>query len=160
MIESHLRRYFLDKLNRDIAKANLPSFKEVSVIEKNEFVNESELSALLTGIKVNYCKNTQTQGPGRNRVCPFCPGVYGKIGTPASEYHVAWVCPKVEKIRKMAGITSFKNQLSMNSVSDSDSFYLYVNGLDGSNVKVSKSTLNDRVESLSSVRSAWLKLVL
>ena len=131
------------------------------MIEKNEFVNESELSALLTGIKVNYCKNTQTQGPGRNRVCPFCPGVFGKIGTPpASEYHVAWVCPKVEKIRKMAGITSFKNQLSMNSVSDSDSFYLYVNGLDGSNEKVSQSTLNDRVESLSSVRSAWLKLVL
>ena len=160
MIESHLRRYFLDKLNRDIAKANLPSFKEVSVIEKNEFVNESELSALLTGIKVNYCKNTQTQGPGRNRVCPFCPGVFGKIGTPASEYHVAWVCPKVEKIRKLAGITRFKNQLSMNSVSDSDSFYLYVNGLDGSNEKVSQSTLNDRVESLSSVRSAWLKLVL
>ena len=122
-------------------------------------MNESESSALLTGIKVNYCKKSQTQGPGRNRVCPFCPGVVGRIGPPASEYHVTWVCPRVENVRNMAGITWFKNQLSLNAVNDPDSFYMYVNGLDKSGDKVSQITLNNRVQSLSSVRSAWLKLV-
>ena len=159
MIELHLNKYFIDKLNKDIAKANLPAFKPVSVIKRNEFVNESEMSALLTGIKVNYCKKTQTQGPARNRTCPFCPGVVGRIGTLASEFHVTWVCPKVEKVRKLSGITSFKNQLSLNAVSDSDSFFMYVNGLDSTSVKVSHATLCSRVERLSSVRSAWLGLV-
>ena len=159
MIESHLERYFLDKLNSDIVKANLPAFKPVSVIRRNEFVDESELSALLTGIKVNYCKKSQTQGPGRNRVCPFCPGISGKIGPPASEFHVTWVCPKMENVRKIAGITWFKNQLSLNAVSDSESFYMYVNGFDVSSVKVSSNIIKDRVQSLSSVRSAWLKLI-
>ena len=70
-----------------------------------------------------------------------------------------WVCPKVENIRNMSGITWFKNQLSLNAVSDIDSFYLYVNGLDSSSDRVSQGTLNNRVQSLSSVRSAWLKLV-
>ena len=159
MIESHLNDYFIDKLNSDIVKSNLPSYKPVSVIKKNEFVNESETSALLTGIKVNYCKKSQTQGPGRNRVCPFCPGVVGRIGPPASEFHVTWVCPEVENVRNMSGITWFKNQLSLNEVSVSDSFYLYVNGLDKSSENVSQITLNNRVQSLSSVRSAWLKLI-
>ena len=83
----------------------------------------------------------------------------GRIGTLASEYHVTWVCPKVEKVRKLSGITSFKNQLSLNAVSDSDSFFMYVNGLDSTSVKVSHATLCSRVERLSSVRSAWLGLV-
>ena len=159
MIESHLDDYFLGKLNSDIARANLPAYKPVLEIKKNVFVNESELSALLTGIKVNYCKKNQTQGPGRNRLCPFCPGVVGRTGPPASEYHVTWVCPKVENTRNMSGITWFKNQLSLNAVSDIDSFYLYVNGLDSSSDRVSQGTLNNMVQSLSSVRSAWLKLV-
>ena len=159
MIELHLSDYFLKKLNSEIVKANLPSYKPVSVISKNTFVNESELSAMLTGIKVNYCKNNQTQGTGRNRVCPFCPGVVGRIGPPASEFHVTWVCPKVENVRKMSGITWFKNQVSMNLVNDDDSFYMYVNGLDVSNNKVSQAVIDDRIRSLSSVRSAWLKLV-
>ena len=122
-------------------------------------MNESELSALLTGIKVNYCKKTQTQGPGRNRLCPFCPGGLGRIGLPASEFHVTWVCSKVENVRKMSGITWYKNQLSLNSVSDIDSFYSYVNGFDISGEEVSQLVMNNRVGSLSSVRSAWLKLV-
>ena len=159
MIESHLDDYFLGKLNSDIAKANLPAFKPVSVIKRNPFVNESELSALLTGIKVNYCKKVQTQGPGRNRVCPFCPGVVGRIGPPASEFHVTWECPKVENVRNMSGITWFKNQLSLNAVDDINSFYMYVNGLDLSGDKVPQITMNNRVQSLSSVRSAWLNLV-
>ena len=161
MIEDHLSKYFLEKVNSDIVRANLPAYKPVLLIKKNEFVNESETSALLTGIKVNYCKKTQTQGPGRNRVCPFCPGVVGtgRIGPPASEFHVTWVCPRVENVRNMAGITWFKNQLSLNAVSDSDSFFLYVNGLDKSGDKVSQIILDNRVQSLSSVRSAWLKLV-
>ena len=62
-------------------------------------------------------------------------------------------------MRNMAGITWFKNQLSLNAVSDSDSFFLYVNGLDKSGDKVSQIILDNRVQSLSSVRSAWLKLV-
>ena len=160
MIDSHLDEYFIAKLNRDIVKSNLPSYKPVSVIKRNDFVNESELSALMTGIKVNYCMKNQTQGPGRSRVCPFCPGVVGRTGPPASEFHVTWICPKVEKARSTAGITWFKNQLSMNGVSDSDSFYLYVNGIDIASQKVSKVIFNNRVQSLSSVRSAWLKLVL
>ena len=102
MIESHLSNFFLKKLNSDIVKSNLPAYKPVLVIKRNDFVNESETSALLTGIKINYCKKTQTQGPGRNRVCPFCPGVVGRIGPPASEYHVTWVCPRVENVRNMA----------------------------------------------------------
>ena len=159
MIEEHLNNYFLEKLNSDIIKANLPSYKPVSVISRNAFVNESELSALLTGIKVNYCREIQTQGPGRNRVCPFCPGVVGRIGPPASEFHVTWVCPKVEEVRNMAGITWFKNQMSMRSVNDNDSFHMYVNGFDVSNEKVSQIVLDNRIRSLSSVRSAWLKLV-
>ena len=159
MIDEHLDSYFLGKLNQSIVKADLPSFKPVSVIERNVFVNESELSATLTGIKVNYCKKIQTQGPGRNRMCPFCPGVVGRVGTPSSEFHVTWVCRRVEDVRKLSGITWFKNQLSLDGVSDCDSFYLYVNGLDSSGEKVSYGTLKSRVESLSSVRSAWLKLV-
>ena len=153
-IKESLHSYFISSLNDDIVRSNLPAYKPVTSISRGFFVSEGETSALTVGMKVNNCREMPTQGQDRSKSCPFCPGLM------ASEYHVAWVCPKVEKIRKMAGITSFKNQLSMNSVSDSDSFYLYVNGLDGSNVKVSKSTLNDRVESLSSVRSAWLKLVL
>ena len=159
MIESHLSDYFLKKLNGDIVKANLPSYKPVLLISRNAFVNESELSALLTGIKVNYCKINQTQGPGRNRVCPFCPGIVGRIGQPASEFHVTWVCPKVEEVRNMSGITWFKNQVSMISVNDNDSFHMYVNGLDVSSEKVSQLVLDNRVRSLSSVRSAWLKLI-
>ena len=160
MIETHLNNYFLGKLNCDIARANLPSYKPVSVIKRNIFVNESELSALLTGIKVNYCKKVQTQGPGRNRVCPFCPGTVGRIGQPASEYHVTWVCPKVENVRKMSGITWFKNQLALSAVDDTTSFYMFVNGLDFAGGQVQQITMNCRVQSLSSVRSAWLKLVL
>ena len=129
------------------------------MIRRNEFVNESEQSALLAGIKVNYCKSSQTQGPGRSRICPFCPGVVGRMGPLASEFHVTWVCPRVENVRKLSGITWFKNQLSLNSVNDCDSFFSYVNGFDISNVSVSQITLNSRVESLRSVRSAWLKLV-
>ena len=160
MIEEHLNNYFLEKLNCDIVKANLPSYKPVLDISRNAFVNESELSALLIGIKVNYCREIQTQGPGRNRVCPFCPGVVGRIGPPASEFHVTWVCPKVEKVRNIAGITWFKNQMSMRSVNDNDSFHMYVNGVDVSNEKVSQIVLDNRIRSLSSVRSAWLKLVI
>ena len=159
MIDYHLNEYFINKLNRDIVKADLPSYKPVSVIKRNEFVNESELSALLTGIKVNYCRISQTQGPGRHRVCPFCPGTVGRIGPLASEFHVNWICPKVEKVRSLVGITWFKNQVSMSGMSDNDSFYLYVNGLDFASEKISQVTLNSRVQSLSSVRSAWLKLV-
>ena len=62
-------------------------------------------------------------------------------------------------MRSEAGITWFKNQLSMYGVSDTDSFYLYVNGLDKASEKVPQVTLNNRVQSLGSVRSAWLKLV-
>ena len=159
MIDFYLDRYFIGKLNDRIAEANLPAFKPVNIIKRNEFVNEGELSALLTGIKVNYCKINQTQGPGRNRNCPFCPGVAGRLGRPASEFHVTWVCPKVENVRKTSGITWFKNQLSMNDVNDGDSFFSFVNGLDISGEKVSQIIFNRRVESLRSVRSAWLKLV-
>ena len=59
MIEDHLSKYFLEKVNSDIVRANLPAYKPVLLIKKNEFVNESETSALLTGIKVNYCKKTR-----------------------------------------------------------------------------------------------------
>ena len=47
----------------------------------------------------------------------------------------------------------------MNGTSDCDSFYHYVNGLDIVGERVSRITFDSRVESLSSVRSAWLKLV-
>ena len=159
MIDFFLDRHFIGKLNEQIVKAGLPAYKPVTVIRRNEFVNESEQSALLAGIKVNYCKSSQTQGPGRSRICPFCPGVVGRMGPLASEFHVTWVCPRVENVRKLSGITWFKNQLSLNSVNDCDSFFSYVNGFDISNVSVSQITLNSRVESLRSVRSAWLKLV-
>ena len=47
----------------------------------------------------------------------------------------------------------------MNDVNDGDSFFSFVNGLDISGEKVSQIIFNRRVESLRSVRSAWLKLV-
>ena len=48
----------------------------------------------------------------------------------------------------------------MRSVNDNDSFHMYVNGVDVSNEKVSQIVLDNRIRSLSSVRSAWLKLVI
>ena len=41
-----------------------------------------------------------------------------------------------------------------------DNPYMFVNGLDFAGGQVQQITMNCRVQSLSSVRSAWLKLVL
>ena len=136
-----------------------PGLPQVHLLQKSSCLLHSPglFEGATTG--ANDCKQTQTQGPGRNRLCPFCPGGFGRIGPPASEFHVTWVCPKVENVRKVSGITWYKNQLSLNLVSDSDSFYSYVNGFDTSGEKISQYVMNNRVQSLSSVRSAWLKLV-
>ena len=48
----------------------------------------------------------------------------------------------------------------LSAVDDTTSFYTFVNGLDFAGGQVQQVTMNCRVQSLSSVRSAWLKLVL
>ena len=153
-IKETLQCYFINTLNDDIVRSNLPAYKPVTSITRGYFVSEGETSALAVGMKVNNCKENPTQGRDRSKSCPFC------IGIMASEYHVAWVCPRLSLLRRDLGITSFKNSLSLESFREEvESYYSYINGLDSSGSRVEYPQFEQRISNLMAVRSAWFSLV-
>ena len=153
-IKESLHSYFISSLNDDIVRSNLPAYKPVTSISRGFFVSEGETSALTVGMKVNNCREMPTQGQDRSKSCPFCPGLM------ASEYHVAWVCPRLYILRKNLGITSFKNSLSLeNYTEEKDSYYAYINGFDKSGLCIEYSQFDQRISNLTAVRSAWFSLI-
>jgi hypothetical protein len=152
MIKLHLDSFFLNQLNESIVTANLPAFRPVTRLTRATYVTESPLSAIIAGIKVNYCRGVQCQGNNRARRCPHCPGV---PAPKSSEFHVAWVCPSVAQSRLEAGITMFSNMCRLKDMSKEDSFYNYVNGLDVDGKEIALQEIMDRAESLKKVRDKW-----
>ena len=153
-IKEFLERYFIKTLNDEISKANLPAYKPVMSIARGSFVSEGETSATTVGMKVNNCREKPTQGQDRSRSCPFCPGIM------ASEFHVAWVCPRLSSLRRDIGITSFKNSMSLeNFTEDKESYYAYINGLNKDGLCVPYPQFEQRISNLTAVRSAWHSLI-
>ena len=153
-VKDFLQRYFINTLNDEILRSNLPAYKPVTSISRGYFVSEGEISALTVGMKVNNCREKPTQGKDRSKSCPFC------IGIMASEYHVAWVCPRLSSLRRDLGITSFKNRLSLASFTEEkESYYSYINGLDSSGSCIDYPQFEQRISNLMAVRSAWFSLV-
>ena len=153
-IKEFLQCYFIKTLNEDIVRSNLPAYKQVTSISRGYFVSEGETSALTIGMKVNNCREKPTQGKDRSKTCPFC------IGIMASEYHVAWVCPRLSSLRRDLGITSFKNILSLaNFTEEVESYYAYINGFDSRGSRIEYPQFEQRICNLVAVRSAWFSLV-
>ena len=153
-IKEFLDRYFINKLNDEIRKANLPAYKPVTSIARGTFISEDETSALAVGMKVNNCRDMPTQGKDRSRYCPFCPG------TMSSEFHVTWICPRLSSLRREIGITSFKNLMSLENFTDEiDSYYAYINGQNKDGLYISHSQFEQRISNLNAVRSAWYSLI-
>ena len=118
-----------------------------------ENINEGETSALTVGMKVNNCREKPTQGKDRSKFCPFCPGVM------ASEFHVAWVCPRLSTLRRDIGINSFKNQMSLDCYQEEkDTYFAYINGLDSSNNYITYEQFEQRISNLTAVRTSWSSL--
>ena len=77
----------------------------------------------------------------------------------ASEYHVAWICPRLSTLRRDIGINNFKNSMSLNSYKDEFvTYHAYINGLDSNDQCVSYEEFECRISNLSAVRSAWFSL--
>jgi hypothetical protein len=153
MTKNYLDRYFISKLNDEIACSRLPAFRPVERISRSNFVNESETSAMAVGMKVNNCRDNPTQGKDHSKFCPLCPGVM------ASEYHVAWICPRLSDLRRDVGINSFKNTMSLDCFQEEDvTYHAYINGLDSQNKFVSYEEFERRISNLSAVRSSWFSL--
>ena len=153
-IKKSLDDFFIGKLNEEIVKAKLPGFRPVSSISRNPFISEGQSSALAVGMKVNNCRENPTQGIDKSQLCPFCPG---KL---ASEFHVAWICPRLSAIRHNVGITPFKNVLSLDNLTgESDSYFTYINGFDSKLKLITFAQFEQRVDSLSAVRSSWISLI-
>jgi hypothetical protein len=153
-IKESLQCHFMKVLNDEISRSNLPAYKPVSSIARGFFVSEVETSALTVGMKVNNCRENPTQGKDRSKTCPFCPGIM------ASEYHVAWVCPRLSSIRRDLGIISFKNALSLESFTgDKESYYAYINGLNKHGVCIDYPQFETRISNLTAVRSTWFSLM-
>ena len=105
-------------------------------------------------MKVNNCKTNPTQGIDHSKSCKFCPGQM------ASEFHVAWKCPKLSKLRKDLGINTFKNLCSLQEYRDDiDTYYAYINGMDASGKLVNCLHFEERVKVLSEIRTKWFSLV-
>ena len=152
-IKEFLQCYFINLLNDEIVKSNLPAYKPVTSIERGFFVSEGETSALTVGMKVNNCREKPTQGLDRSKSCPFCPGLM------ASEYHVAWICPRLLSLRRDLGIISFKNSMSYRTFTEErDSYYAYINGLDSSGLCVEYQQFEQRISNLTAVRKAWFSI--
>ena len=146
----HLERFFIDKVNDEMYKSNLPAYQPVTSISRGHFVSEDETSALCVGMKVNNCRKNPTQGKDRSRNCPFCPG------TRASEFHVTWLCPKMSSIRQNVGITAFKNIMSLSNYrEESESYCAYINGFDCDMEYIDYKQFEKRIETLLAVRAAW-----
>ena len=153
MIKEYLDSFFINMLNDEIVKSNLPAYQPVTTFARGKFINEGEISALTVGMKVNNCRDKPTQGKDRSRFCPFCPGVM------ASEFHVAWICPRLSTLRRNIGINSFKNQMSLNCYQEEkDTYFAYINGLDSSNQCISYDQFEQRIGNLTTVRNSWLSL--
>ena len=153
MTKDYLDQFFIAKLNDEIVSSKLPAFRPVNKIARGNFISEGELSALTVGMKVNNCRDNPTQGRDRSKFCPLCPGLM------ASEYHVAWVCPRLSTLRRDIGINSFKNSMSLDSYKDDYvTYYSYINGLDSKDQYVTYEEFECRISNLSRVRSAWFSL--
>ena len=149
-IKESLQSYFIKTLNDEIVRSDLPAYKPVTSISRGQFVSEGETSALTVGMKVNNCREMPTQGQDRSKFCPFCPG------TKSSEYHVTWVCRRLNSLRRDLGITSFKNTLSLSNYKDEkESYYSYVNGLNSTGSYIEYSQFDQRISNLKAVRTAW-----
>ena len=153
-IKEFLERYFINTLNDEISKANLPAYKPVTSIARGPFVSEDATSALAVGMKVNNCRDMPTQGKDRSRYCPFCPG------TLASEFHVAWICPRLSSLRRDIGITAFKNLMSLEKFTENnDSYHAYINGLTKDGLCIPYPQFEQRISNLTTVRSMWCSLI-
>ena len=153
MIKEYLERFFISTLNDEIVKANLPAYRPLSSIARGKFVNEGDTSALTVGMKLNNCRENPTQGMHRSKFCPFCPGVM------ASEFHVAWVCPRLSTLRRDIGINSFKNQMCLDFYQEEkDTYFAYINGLDSSNNYITYEQFEQRIRNLTAIRTSWSSL--
>lgn len=156
MIQLHLDTHFISKLNDSIISSKLEAFKMVKSLSRALYVTESPVSSIIAGVKVNNCRGVQCQGADRSRQCPVCPPVTGPLPPKSSEYHVTWVCPAVSGVRLIVGITSFKNLCLMQGLTEEESFYLYINGFDMKENKISLGEMLDRGKCVKSIREAWL----
>ena len=153
MIAEYLNNHFINRLNDEVTKSKLPAYRQVASIQRNTFIHEGPSSALAVGMKVNNCKNNPTQGIDHSKSCKFCPGQL------ASEFHVAWKCPKLSKLRKDLGINIFKNTCSLQEYRDDmETYYLYINGMDSSGNLVTCLQFDERVKVLSEIRTQWFTL--
>ena len=74
----------------------------------------------------------------------------------ASEFHVAWKCPILSKLRKDLGINTFKNRCSLQKYRDDmDTYYAYINGMDASGNLVTCAQFDERVKVLSEICTRW-----
>ena len=154
MIKEYLDKFFIADLNNEIVKSKLPAYRPVESLARGKFINEGETSAMTVGMKVNNCRDKPTQGRDRSKVCPFCPNVM------ASEFHVAWVCPRLSTLRRDIGITSFKNSMSLDEFQEEcASYFAYINGFDSNSVFISYIQFEQRISNLKAVRNAWWSLV-
>ena len=77
----------------------------------------------------------------------------------ASEYHVAWICPRLSALRREIGINTFKTTMSLECFKDEVvTYYAFINGLDSHDQFVSHDEFERRINNLSAVRSRWLSL--
>ena len=157
VIKIHLDKYFMDELNNDICKANIPSIKPIQYLSRPTYVCEDPIVSIFAGVKFNYCPQFQCQGIDRKRRCLFCTG--DQMPPLSSEFHVVWVCTKVNKIRSLVGISHFINICTLHGISLEDSFYLYMKGIDidGNNIPVQKCL--ERAYNLKCIRDAWISLL-
>ena len=103
MIKIHLDKFFINKLNIDICKSNLPSLKPIHCLSIPTYVCEDPIVSIFAGVKFNYCPGFQCQGVDRKSRCPFCTG--DQLPPLSSEFHVIMVCPKVRQVRSLVGIS-------------------------------------------------------
>ena len=130
LIKEYLDSFFINKLSDETVKSKLPAYQPVTTFARGKFINEGEISALTVEMKVNNCRDRLSQGRDRSRFCPFCPGLM------ASEFNVAWICPRLSTLRRDIGINSFKNQVNCYQ-EEKDTYFAYINGLDSSNQCIS-----------------------
>ena len=153
MIKEYLDKFFINKLNDEITNSSLPAYRPMQSITRGKFINEGETSSITVGMKVNNCRDKPTQGKDRSQSCPLCPGVL------ASEFHVAWICPRLSSLRRDVGITSFKNSMSLHRYREErDTYFAYINGYDSSNQYISYEQFEQRIRNLTTVRSAWFAM--
>ena len=152
-IQSHVSKFYIDKLNTSLAESSLPSFKPVTSLSRASYVCEDPLAYLLAGIKVNYCPDYQCQGVDRSRTCPSCPN-----NVKSSEFHVLFECPSVRLARRQSGIQGFINECNLHNISLTDSFYLYVQckTVKSIDIPIKESML--RAQYMKTVRDKWYNM--